>query len=522
VALFSVKAPTLFSHYYLNRYQKWLKQGRAYEHRELLQRMPWYFLDSNEIIAYQILESKYLCELGNIRKAYEVLSSIEPDLLYPEEQAELTENLVVLLIQLGNFTKAESVIHSIENTAPSAYGFLKSHLSELQGNLDAAWHYAREGENAICARKKDAHTLTELYTQLGRLSFFQNNVTEMFRYYYLALEQAKEYKDVRLLHAPYQNLLNQILIQHKHEKDWSRLMQEYTTAVANSSLNNMIELLNFRIAQVRQRCDRNAEYTEIMSGYRYLHQKTTRPEQYMIEVSTLKMLNNGGYDINEVLDDVKQHFDSYFDLPLPARFIALQDLSCPFTLSPEQAQLYAQWTPKLVEYAQKQAMDDLDEYERGLSSDCVNERCWVILQRIDFTRRSNQQYDSQQVSQWMQELILIYNDHGQLLKVVETETYMLRQFEEIFKMQPLVLDVATLDQLRQAVKDAYAKSMQLPAATVGALLIDLAYFSAQLGETALAQDSLERFRSLKQSPLHFSWELQQKIVLLNQRLPVRK
>jgi hypothetical protein len=338
----------------------------------------------------------------------------------------------------------------------------------------------------------------------------------------LALEQAKEYKDVRLLHAPYQNLLNQILIQHKHEKDWSRLMQEYTTAVANSSLNNMIELLNFRIAQVRQRCDRNAEYTEIMSGYRYLHQKTTRPEQYMIEVSTLKMLNNGGYDINEVLDDVKQHFDSYFDLPLPARFIALQDLSCPFTLSPEQAQLYAQWTPKLVEYAQKQAMDDLDEYERGLSSDCVNERCWVILQRIDFTRRSNQQYDSQQVSQWMQELILIYNDHGQLLKVVETETYMLRQFEEIFKMQPLVLDVATLDQLRQAVKDAYAKSMQLPAATVGALLIDLAYFSAQLGETALAQDSLERFRSLKQSPLHFSWELQQKIVLLNQRLPVRK
>jgi hypothetical protein len=122
----------------------------------------------------------------------------------------------------------------------------------------------------------------------------------------------------------------------------------------------------------------------------------------------------------------------------------------------------------------------------------------------------------------MQELILIYNDHGQLLKVVETETYMLRQFEEIFKMQPLVLDVATLDQLRQAVKDAYAKSMQLPAATVGALLIDLAYFSAQLGETALAQDSLERFRSLKQSPLHFSWELQQKIVLLNQRLPVRK
>lgn len=518
--LWSVKEPILWSGRYLRKYRNWLKQDQIHEHRDFLAKKPWYFLDSNEKISYQILQGRYLFELGDWRKAYEVLSSINTELLYPEENADLTVDVTFLLLKLGNFEKAERMVESIKATAPPAYYFFKSYLSELQGEMDAAWRYAQEGENTIDRKKSAPSIVTSLYTQLGRLSFFRNNITEMFRYYDLALEQAKKCHDIRLLHAPYQNLLHQIQLQHLHERDWDRLMQEYTTAVENSSLKNMVELLNFRVALARQRDDRQAEYTEIISGYRSLHPKASPPEQYVIEVSTLRMLTNGGHDANEVLADIEQHFDTWFTLPLPTRFIVLQGLTRPFALSPEQAALYDRWTPLLVEYAQKQAMDDLDEYERSLTSDDVNERCWVILQRIDFTRRSGIQYDGQQVLQWMRELIQIYRDHGHVFQEIEAQIHLLKQFDEMIGLGQLTADAMTLEQMRAIVREANAKAQQIPAMTVGALFIEIAHFSAKLGEFAQAQEALQRFHSLKQSPLHFSWELQQKYECLTQYFSV--
>lgn len=515
----SVQAPILLSGRYLRKYHKWLKQDQAHEHRDLLTKMPWYFLDANEKIGYQMLKGKYLFEQGNPRGAYAVMSAIDQKLLYPEEISDLTVDLVYMLQQLGNLSKAEMLTEAIRSTDLLAYGFLKSYLSELQGDLEAAWRYAQEGENAVSVRKRDARILMSLYTQLGRLSFFRNNITEMFRYYHLALEQAKKYGDVRLLHPAYQNLLHQIQFQHLHGEEQERLMREYTDAVSDSSLKSLLELENFRVALARQNCDRDAEYMEIMTGYRSLHRRTVPPEQYMIEVSTLKMLNNGKYDASEILRDVAQHFDSYFNLPLPARFIALQDLTCPAVLTSEQAILYEKWTPRLAKYAQNQAMTDLNQYEQSLSSDCVNERCWVILQRVDFTRRGNAQYDGQQVLRWMWEVVQLYQDHGQLFKEVETEIHIVKQYDEMIGLGQLAPDTATLDQMRKVVAEAYKKSKQLPALTIGGLLIDLAYFSAKLGEPAQAVEALNRFRSSKQSPLHFSLELQKKAVMLGHIFP---
>lgn len=515
----SVQKPILFSGRYLKKRQRWLKQDQVHEHRDLLTQMPWYFLDANEKICYQILKGKYLFDQGDVRGAYVVMSAIDQKLLYPEEISSLTVDLVFMLQQLGNLSKAETLAEAIQSTDLPTYGFLKSYLSELQGDLDAAWRYAQEGENAVGARKKDARILASLYTQLGRLSVFRNNITEMFRYYHLALEQAKKYGDVRLLHPTYQNLLHQIQLQHLHGEEQDQLMREYTGAVADSSLKSLLELENFRVALARQKRDRNAEYEEIITGYRSLHRRTVPPEQYMIEVSTLKMLNNGKHDVSEVLGDVAQHFDSYFTLPLPARFIALQDLTCPAVLAPEQVVLYERWTPRLVEYAQNQAMADLNHYERGLPSDCVNERCWVILQRVDFTRRGNAQYDGQQVLHWMREVVQIYRDHGQLLQEVEAEVHIVKQYDEMIRLDQLAPNTATLDQMRKVVADAYIKSKQLPALIVSGLLIDLAYFSAKLSEPAQAVEAFNRFRSVKQSPLHFSWELQQKVTMLGHTFP---
>ncbi len=518
IVLYSVQSLTLFSKRYLKRYQKWLKLGQAHEHSDILMKMPWYFLDTNEKVSYLILKGKYLFEIGNHRAAYEVMSGIDQKFLYPEEITELTVDLVYMTLALGNFTKAELLVERIKTVAPPAYYFLKSYLSELQGDLDTAWEYARSGENFISTKEKNARILTALYTQLGRLSFFRNNVTEMFRYYYLALEQAKRYGDTRLLHSTYQNLISQIQMQHLHEDKMDDLMAEYTSAISGSSLQNMLEFSNFRISLARQQHDKTKEYEMILAGYRLLHQKTSPPEQYIMEMSTLTMLTNGDYDATIVLNDIAQHFDAYFSLPLPSRFIVLQGLTRPQHLTIEQAKLYELWTPKLVNYAKNFAAKDLEEYERTLPTDCVNERCWVIHQRIDFLRRSGPQYDGQQVLQWLQEIAQIYRDHNQAFHEIETEVTILRQFDEMIYLKQLLPDADTLGRMRDTLSDACKKSELLPAATLGGLLIDLAYFSHKLGANRQAIESLTRFYSSNLSSQDLSQEYRQKQSMLEQTL----
>lgn len=135
-----------------------------HEHRELLTRMPKYFLDTDEKIGYQILKGKYLFELGDQQAAYDVMSSIDPKLLYPEEYSDLTVDLVFMLLQMGNLPRAASLVEEIKETDFRAYSFLKSYLSELQGDQEAAWQYAQSGENAAGIQ------IVNIYRDRGQLS----------------------------------------------------------------------------------------------------------------------------------------------------------------------------------------------------------------------------------------------------------------------------------------------------------------------------------------------------------------
>lgn len=40
------------------------------------------------------------------------------------------------------------------------------------------------------------------------------------------------------------------------------------------------------------------------------------PDKYMVEISTLKMLNNGGFPIDLVIEDIKRHFNLFFQMPI--------------------------------------------------------------------------------------------------------------------------------------------------------------------------------------------------------------
>ena len=521
VVLRSVQVPTLWSGHYLRQYQKWLKRGEACEHNNLIERKPWYILDKNEKLAYQILRAKYLYEQGSFRASYHAYTELDQRLLYTEERSDVTYSMAVLLIELGNLTKAKEVIQPLRTDNPPAFFALQSFLEELQGDLDKSYDSAVQGENSIPQNYKDYNALSALYTHLGRLHYFRNNTTEMFRYYRLALQAVGQYWDLRLYHTVYQNLLAQIQICHMFEDEFDDLMEEYVSSMAGASLKNQMELINFRIATARQTGDQNLEYDTIREGYDRLHAMTRLPDQCMVEISTLGMLANGGYPADFVLHDVKKHFDFYFQLPMPSRINAVQRFVLPQPRSPEEAALFAEWTQKLIAYANEHAMADLDEYERGLSTNHVNERCWVHLQRIDFIRRTQRDYDGEAVLRSMRDIVRIYETSGQVARKAEAEMNLVKEYDELINMGQREPDPETMDNMRQITDAAYADCLRAPAAAVAATLIDIAYFSAKLDNATQAREAFQRFQSSKAPPKQFSLRHQSEYEVLSRFLSVQ-
>lgn len=510
----SVKSPVLFSAWYLKKYQKYLQEGRAREHRELIERKPWYLQDADEKVAYQILRARYLNEEGGVRASYEAFESIDQKLLYPEELCDLYYSQAVLLIGLGNLSKANQVIQKLENTNAPAYYALRSYIEEMQGNQEEAYRLACEGENAIPVHYKDYNTLISLYTQLGRIHCFRNNFTEMFRYYKEAILAAKKHKDLRLSHITYQNYLGQIQLRQMHKEEYEPLLAEYTSLIANTSLANALELENFKITTARQAGDREKEYQAIEEGYRRLHTAANVPDKYMVEISTLKMLNNGGFPVDLVIEDIKRHFNLYFQMPMPARINAIQDFTCPRDPTPEQAELFNQWVQKLVDYASGQALIDLEAYEKSLPTDCFNERCWALGQRVDLIRRSEAVYDGELVLRLMGDIVQIYERSGQLLKKIEAENNLLNEYDALIHFGQKTPDEATLNQMKDIVNTACRESQQIPDHVAGASLLDIAHFSAKLGLMEQAKETFYRFQRTQISPMQFSDRQQARYGLL--------
>lgn len=504
VVLRSVKAPTLFAGRWLKKHQNWLKRGEACDHGELIQKKPWYLLDANEKLAYQILRGKYLYEKGSYNAAYQTYIGIDQRLLYPEELSDVTYSMVVLLIQQGNLPKAMEVIRPLERANPPAYFAFRSYLEELQGKPDESYESACRAENVIPRSYKDFNTLITLYTQLGRHYAFQNNETEMFRYYHMALAAVKQHGDLRLYHAAYQNLLGQIRIRGTCEEEFEPLLAEYVAAMEGTSLKNQIELENFRIATARERGDRNMEYQAIKAGYMRLHAMADLQEQCMIETSTLRMLSNGGYPASFLMDDINAHFDDYFNLPIPGRINALLIMGLPQLQNEEEGALFSRWGERLVRYAEEQADADLDAYERTLPTDYVNERCWVIRQRVEFLRRKQEQYDGEAVVQRMNDLIQIYARSGQLAKQVEAQVDLLWFYVEMIQLGQRQPDAETMGSMQELLGKAYEACLRIPATLVAPFLLDVAHFYAAMGNMPRARDVFSRFRSSRAQPNHFS------------------
>lgn len=504
VAVFkSVASPVFISRWYFKRYEKWLREGKTYEHRNCLDKRPWFILDQDERIQYELLRAKYLHNLGDIHGAYDAICKAEEMPMYSDERIDVDISRVFMLAQTGDLPRAKLVLNSFEDVDRPAHCFLHSFISEQEGKLDEAFDLAIEAENAMEPGYKHQRVKTALYNHLGRLYCCRNNQTELFRYYYMAAEEARKMGDMSQIHIIYHNLIDQSLQYNFSRESVQDLVNEYTKLIKTDHADGIRQIINLQLRLARHYGDKRSEYEAIIWGYQMLKKVSDSQALAGHQVHMLMMLSNGGFPLDCILSDVEGNFDTYFSLPMPMRFSVIWELVRLKGLTPAQYERTRHWERKVHDYLENQALCDLDDYQKKLPSHCVNQRCWVLISKVDVCAFLVRECKKQ--IQWLKELRQIYHDHGLLLNEALNDAHMAKFYAQQSALGEISAEDANKE-IKVAMDQALEKSYQIPWPYLGNLLVEIACGYDFLEDWHQVEFVLDRFKQLGLTAEHCGYD----------------
>ena len=475
----------------VERYEKTilplLESGHFLECQELLKKQPWYLWDFDERLEYKILKASCLRGLGNYTEAYEIYHSIQLQYLYPEELVKVVAAEAYTLALLGNVRKACEVADQYLQSYGVAYGALQSLLSEQIGNIEDAYNRAVKAEDSIPRGYRDHQMLFNLHHQMARMYILKGNLSEAKTYWNMAYSESEYLTDIAMLCTFYENYIKTL---HRLEPESdleNKLLKKYEQTAMKGGVNNVIAYSNFVLFLTREGGNRQQIYDCIIATYRTVHAMLSKPEQYIIEVSALQVLNSENFDPSEVLCDIRKHFDDYFLAPMPMRANLLQGLVFPTALPEKDVPMFMEWGERLAAYGGTQAKADLDEYESTLSNDCVNEHCWVNNQRIDFERKSHPNYNGSYVLQLLRDNVSMYESHGNLLNAADEEVHMLNIYLELINLGQVPDDIGANRKLAEIFNSAVRRISSIPIISAIDTRVELAYYALIFGQKSAAK-----------------------------------
>lgn len=493
----SMHKKTWLIEYFTKQVQPLLESGHITECGELLKKRPWYLLDFDEKLEFNLLKASYFRKLGNYNEAYEIYRSIDLEYLYPEEVVKVVSVEVYTLAQLGNIRKACEAADRDLQSDSVAYGALRSFLSEQAGDIKDAYARAAKAEDNIPRGYHDHYALFNLYQQMAHIFCMQDNLSEAKKYYKQAYDESQYLTDIDVLGNLYKNY---ITVLHRLEPGGSlekQLLEKYVQLARRGGVDIMIQYLDFVLCLTREEGDRQKIYNCIITTYQTVHAMLEKPEQYLIEVSALGVLNSEHFDPSEVLCDIREHFDDYFRAPMPMRIKLLQNLVFPSALPEKDLPMFMEWGERLLEYKTTRVREDLDTYERTLSADNVIGHCWINTQRIDFERRSKRDYDGEYVLRLLQDNIKTYVSHGNLPCAANEEVHLINILFELVGLGQVPDNAKTRAQIMQIHDSAVQHIAEMPILSTLNMRAELAYYAVLLGGKSVAAQLMQPVIDLK-------------------------
>ena len=283
------------------------------------------------------------------------------------------------------------------------------------------------------------------------------------------------------------------------------------------SVSGISSLTDLRLLIARHRGNEEAEYRVIIQGYESLKKVTEKELRMLHEVNTLKMLDERGFVLSQILPDIEAHFEEYFLLPMPYRIQVLNMLAYNIGLSDYPIADVHQWKERIDTYFKEYAISELDEFLHQIPSACVNQRCWVLLNKVDISVRIGG--NKQQQLKWLNEVLQICRDHNLLWKEAQTLMQIAKNYAQQSEMGNLPLETAD-QQMRPMLEQALHLTERLPWTSLPELLLDIACGYGFLHDWDRVKHILNRFDNLGFKETHCTIYQQMDLARLRKEVAV--
>ena len=201
----------------------------------------------------------------------------------------------------------------------------------------------------------------------------------------------------------------------------------------------------------------------------------------------------GGFNLEPVISDIENKIDTYLSLPLPQRYQVFFELAR-FSERPDVDWVrFAKIKQIAFEYLSQNAIRDLDTYYAGLSSNCVNERCHILANKVDIYVLLDNNAEIQK--QLLHDIKQIYHDNNMNLSEAQSNLNIIKFYaQQVDKKVQLTAE--NISEINELLKEALQISYTIPWPLLGNLLVDIASASDFFNNPAMVRSILGRFNSL--------------------------
>lgn len=511
---FAAKKPIGYSKLKLGQLKEIVQQGYSWNHEELFNKRPFYFIDFVERFEFDMLHAEHLGELGKIKEAYELYNQVDERKLFLSEKNVLHRKKAFLLYELGDLNKAKYYLDNLTEKNDPNYHMLKGMVYENWLDLDRAAEHFQHALNMVDGKDRILEAM--IYNNYGRLRFIEGNYTDAINYYRLSCEIAKQQKSKTLLHVSYQNLIHLCIRQKRVEESEQRL-DEYSELIDSNVLKDLQEFYNLQMEVARQKSNKMNLIRAVDFGEIEIRKKLSFKQQLLFDINDLRLRCNNRLDLTKVLKRIYNSLNDYFNLEMPQRYFCMKEINVALSEIRFPAHHpYEMIRHTVLKYLKNEALKDLEHYLQILKDYEIKERCQIEREKIGVLQAFHKPYEFNRIYESMCDVKDIYNKNGLLIDMVKQDLDIADECFAIDNMNGSKIKAEPLEKMKkhvQIAEDNLAKLNSYP--IVVEMYIKLSKYYFTLGNWEKSKEHLDAFKSSGVSIHHFAHWIQQDFHLLN-------
>jgi len=281
------------------------------------------FSTTSKLRYRQILSHYY--ERKNPYEAYSILYNINQKSLFQREINNIEMRMAFNLIQMGSFRTAKLHINNVTTQTPLLL-LLEVMIDDACGLSADVIFIKVQKANDLLTNKTDDFVKCQVYANISACRRGQGNYTDALFYAKKAVECAKKQKNDIVIANTYEHLILLMLSEEPENQYITEMFDEYLELLKPDKPNNFIRGFNFMMKFTKTQNRKNELRQIIVNGYSVQIRQLKSLEKYHWEVSMLDVALHADIHIYNIMLDVIQDFDSYFDVKMPDRFSLIENL----------------------------------------------------------------------------------------------------------------------------------------------------------------------------------------------------